>query len=384
MRIIIYTIDFFEGREALMPWRLVLEVAQGIKAFGHEIMVLNGCHNNVDIRNTLWRGIPIIGLTAGWEALIKQVRITEADVVFLPITWRAGLKRFDTFRELKCIKIAYISSGVYSISGCFALMRYASARIAVPYFGECLVPKRILGWKMHRQCFKATITLTEFSRLVANKSGLPNPFCIYPGKDTFANLMPDADVLNKYGLSGRKWFLYTGSSAAIRGAGLLVKAIDRAKKDIKLVMLIRWDKGSTMDELNLQLDSMKHRERIVVITDRMNREQLISFFSSAWYGVLPFLVIPSEVPLTYFEMLCCGTPIISFPNGGTTDYLKPALAIAERSISGLTDTLETVWSDEQTRHMKHNAGLELMANHPIWSTVASYWERVLASINTYE
>ena len=140
---------------------------------------------------------------------------------------------------------------------------------------------------------------------------------------------------------------------------------------------MRTDIGSQYKYFDNTIMQMRHPERIIIIRKQIDRNQLRAFFEMAWYAVLPFIVIPSEIPLTFFELLCCGTPIVTFENGGTTAFLKPALLIAQKSVKGLVKTIEKAWSDDDLRCNKHKAGLDLMADHPTWQAVGRKWELLI-------
>lgn len=88
-------------------------------------------------------------------------------------------------------------------------------------------------------------------------------------------------------------------------------------------------------------------------------------------------MIPSEVPLTYFELLSCGTPVITFVNGGTTEYLKYGLLTADKSIKGLAITIEKAWSDVALRNSRSDKGKIIMNAHPTWSQVGMEWINLL-------
>ena len=49
MKIIFFTIDCFKGREHLMPWRTILEVAKVMVEYGYEASILNACSNSEDV-----------------------------------------------------------------------------------------------------------------------------------------------------------------------------------------------------------------------------------------------------------------------------------------------------------------------------------------------
>ena len=73
-----------------------------------------------------------------------------------------------------------------------------------------------------------------------------------------------------------------------------------------------------------------------------------------------------------------GTPIISFENGGTTDYLNSGLKIAKRrTVASLAKAIVEICSNEAERnHLSTNAK-EIMSNHPTWNSTSKKWLNVL-------
>ena len=376
MVILLYTVDLFPGREFLMPWRTIVEVAQYLLKQGNEVSIVNGCHDKRKDNGVNWYGVPVINIESGWDNLAHYANKKHAEFLFVPVTWRDGLKSFLPFKDLKCRKISYLSGGVYNLSNVLSLARYGTFKEALPYLLECVVPKKLLAYKLKKSGFDTTIGLTEYTFRVAGNHGMPNPRCVYPGNDTFNELVPDNSIIERYNLVGKKWMLFTGSTAPIRGASLVVKAVDMLKSNILVVMLIRADIGTNIDAINEQIGNMRHPERIILITDKLSRKQLRGFFGAAWYGILPFLCIPSEVPLTYFELLSCGTPVVSFQNGGTTDYLKEALYLSRNGVKNLSKALENCWHNNDERTKRSIVGVNIMGNHLTWEKISTMWEQI--------
>ncbi len=376
--IAIYTYDLFPGREHLMPWRTILEVAKVMHSEGHEVIVLNACHDNNDCKNYQWENVCVEAIAIGYEKLAVEVKRKNIHTIFLPFTWRDGLKDLSGLSAIDCQKIAYLPGGVYNVHSAKVLCRYSAFSIAKPYFIESVVPYRLLAYKLRRYGFSHTIGLTKVTTEVARGVKMPNPHCIYPGNDLFNEICPDYSVVEKYGLRNKKWLLFSGAPAPTRGAQALLEAVDCVEDDeLRLVMLMRTDVGSQYAAFERAYSRMKHPERVTVIREKVNRSQLRAFFDAAWYALLPFVVIPSEIPLTYFELLSCGTPIISFQNGGTAEYLSSGMLIAKKSIKSLSKQLDVAWRDDVLRQQKSKAGIELMAKHPSWEEVGKKWELLI-------
>lgn len=376
--IAIYTYDLFPGREYLMPWRTILEVAKVFKADGYKVIILNACHDLIYCKSYEWHSIYIKSLEIGYDKLANVIIENNIEVIFIPFTWREGLKNISIIGRIRCKKIAYLPGGIYNFRSANFLRKNSSLSIAKPYFLESIIPRKLLAINLIKNGISHTIGLTPLTTEIACKSKMPEPSCICPGNDSFENIPLDYSIIEKYGLRNQKWLLFSGAPAPTRGAEVLLKAVDRAKIErLKLVMLMRTDIGSQYKHFENTIKRMRHPERVVIIREKIERSQLRAFFEMAWYAVLPFIVIPSEIPLTFFELLSCGTPIVTFNNGGTTAYLKPALLIAQKSVKGLVNIMEKAWNDDALRYNKHKAGLDLMVNHPNWQMVGRKWELLI-------
>ena len=372
--IAIYTYDLFPGREYLMPWRTIFEVANVFKTNSYQVIIINACHDIAYCKSYEWYGIYIKSIEIGYDKLVDVINENNIDAIFIPFTWREGLKNLSILGRIRCKKIAYLPGGVYDCYSANLLWKFSSFSIAKPYFLECIIPKRLLALNLANHGISHTIGLTPLTAEIARKNKIPETFYICPGIDDFKNISADYSIIEKYGLKDKKWLLFSGASAPTRGAEILLKAVDILKiEQLRLVMLMRSDIGSQNKNFEDSIKRMQHPERIIIIREKISRNQLRAFFELAWYAVLPFIVIPSEIPLTFFELLSCGTPIVTFDNGGTTAYLRSALLIAQKSVKGLSNAIEKAWNDDTLHGYISKAGLDLMANHPNWQTVGQKW-----------
>ena len=214
---------------------------------------------------------------------------------------------------------------------------------------------------------------------MAQKAGCTNTVTILPGKDSFENLKSDNSILEKYQLKGKRFLCYTGAPAPTRGAQLLLQAIDKVNNsNIYVVFLMRTDIGSDFNTFNEAYKKMKYPNRIIIIKDHLTREQLKAFFERAWYMILPFIVVPSEIPLTFFEIMSCSTPIISFKNGGTSEYLKKGLFITEKSVKAMSEGITKIWEDDHLRAEKSKNAKQLMDNHATWEKITQQWLNLIS------
>lgn len=373
-----YTVDLCPQREHLMPWRTILEVAKHMEIDGHNICIINACYNINERTDYVWNNISIYAIKPGYSSLSDFIRSQKISTLFMEIKWRDGLKNWEHIKKLNCKKIGYFSGGIYNFLNAYKLLQISDFKLARNYLIESLVPKTLLKNKLKQAHFCHNIGLTDYTTKIATRCGIPNTTKIYPGKDSFEKLTPDYNIIKKYQLYKKKFFLFTGAPIAYRGASELLKAIDLCKNsDIHIVMLIRMDKGTITTEFDSILSQLKYRQRVTIIYEKLTRNQLRAFYESAYYAILPFIVIPSEIPLTYFEILSCGTPIISFKNGGTTEYLKNGLILSKLGSNNLAKCLSSTWFNDSKRKEKSESAIEIMKMHPTWDEVAKQWEKFI-------
>lgn len=382
MKVGLHTVDLFPGRERLMPFRTVLEVAKVMKTHGWEAYVLNSSVTEREAQDFEWQGVDVLQCPRDFSELSEWVNAHDYDVFFFAATIREGLKDMSGFKAMLCRKIAYVPSGITpKWNALWMMCRYGM--YAKAWMLEAFTPKGILSKRLKQVGFTDLIGLTDYTAKLAG--GVLRTHTIYPGKDDFEDVVSDDAMVVKNGLKGKKFFLFTGGPAASRGGREILQAFDEVAgqaADALLVFLVRQDVGGEYAALYQTLDKMKHKDKVLVLQDKLTRAQLKAYFEEAYAVVLPFLCIPAEVPLTYYEVLSCGTPVVSFENGGTTRYLKDGLKLAGRvGVSHLAMAMLELWHHKQEYDTLGVKALEIMSKHPTWNEVGKQWMNVVLRTN---
>lgn len=383
MKVLLYTYDLVPGTERLMPWRTLLEVARWMN--GTQRYEAAVCSGGGPEGMRLYEGVRIYGIDPTVEALKDFIAQGAWDVVCYPVTFRQGLKNIGDLADVPAKMIAYIPGGLYPLPGVFRLMKDGHWKRALPYLLDSLTPHRLLARKLHRAGVCKLICQSPLTAEDAHRSGWKENevFCALPGKES--SVQADSTLPDKLGIAGQRYLLFCGAPAPTRGAVLALRAFDRVADripEVKLVMLMRRDAGSDFSEFEAAAGKLKHKDQVLVVYDRVSREQLFGMFASAWAVLLPFLVVPSEIPLTFFEVMGLGAPVITFENGGTTDYLRNALMIArKRNEKCLGDAMIRMCRDEAERNRLSAAAKEQLCNHPTWEETAAIWAKAIDSLN---
>ena len=390
MKIAFATVDLYKGREFLMPWRTVIEIVKRMRKNGLDADVVNlpvssSFDENTDSDNSLnIQGLLIKNAPRDFGLFCRFIEKESYDVVIYPTPWREALKKdFKAFTSLKCRKIAYFPGGVYDWTNNLSLLKYGGWNVAKPYVIDTLTPyKKFVG--LMKQCgFETVVGLSPYTEETVKRAGFTNSICILPGKDDFNRLPNSLDVFERIGLNPHeKYLLFTGAPAPTRGAQVLAKACDklaeRYEKDgteiPKVIFLMRKDVGSDFSLFLSSYDNIQDKSRFQLVLEKVSRNELKTLMALSRGVLLPFLVIPSEIPITYFEVLSLGVPIVTFHNGGTTDYLKDALLICKSGdINGLMNNMVKIWKDDDLHHQLSKNAKRIMKQHPTWDEVTAQW-----------
>ena len=379
MKIAFTTVDLYSGREWLMPWRTVIEVCMRMRVRGIDAQVINvpvaAPADDYTFYYPDGESIDIKSAPRDFSAFGRRMESEGYDMVIYPTPGREALKGgFKAMAGMKCKKIAYIPGGVYRICDCLTLARWSGISIAKPYLIDALTPDRRVAKILNNCGFETVVGLTPYTAEVLQKAGCKNAVGIMTAKDSFCEIQAQEI---KVDLPDR-FLLFSGAPAPTRGAKQILQALDKVKHtDMRVVMLMRTDLGSDYEALENAFRKMVHKERVMMLRQRVTREQLRWIFEKAWYAMLPFVVVPSEVPVTYLEVMSCGTPVITFDNGGTTRLLKDGLLIANKSVDGLAKAMDKAWEDVELHDKLSANALHMMKEYPTWDEVADQWIKLI-------
>lgn len=381
MRILFVTMDMICGTERLMPWRTVCEVSHYINLRDEYSAIIYSGEDAPLYNFREYNGVSIFSGGKNIAEIVKYTDENKFDAIIFPIAFRDCVKSFEQFRTLKAKKIAYIPGGIYPVLGVISLLKNQGLSYSRSYILEKIFSSGWILRKLKSVGFSDIITFSEYTRDFIVDKGWNEYRChtLIPGTDEFIRLSPDFSFVNKLGLKNKKFILFSGSPATIRGSRLLLKSFEQyasENKKIKLVMLMRKDISSDFKEFEQLVSKMKNSSNLIVSYDRLTQAQLKAFFTEARVVVLPFLLIPSEIPLTFFEVLSCGTPIVTFDNNGTTEHLKIGVTTAaHRTKKSLFEAIMKSFNsiEEKDRIISYSS------KFPSWQDIANKWINIIKS-----
>jgi phosphatidyl-myo-inositol dimannoside synthase len=388
-QIVIVTFGLLPGRERLMPWRTVLEVACRMQERGQVVWLANIDEGAEQAHVCHDFGVPMYCCRDVGDLdtnLVFDGRIEFApDLVYWPITWRCGLKSDSCWHPWKHVTIVYHGGGCYSSSHVLAGLRHLSLSRLKALAAETFAPKSLLARTLRKKNVSGAICMTDVTRNALTRAGWPAECCVAvpPGIPLTTEALESPRNLQKVPRSCLKerYVLFLGNPLPIRGTNTLVSAarkVSLQNMDARIVCLMRPDPGREMREAR---DNILHRvkelgidEQFICVTERLSPSEVREWITNARAVVMPFLFVPSEIPLGILEAMQAGTPVITTRCGGTSEFVdKGGWIVPPGNATSLAEAITTALNDDKARAEKAVVCRERMAHHPTWSDVGDAW-----------
>jgi colanic acid biosynthesis glycosyl transferase WcaI len=205
----------------------------------------------------------------------------------------------------------------------------------------------------------------------AKISFLPN------GADTdfLRPLPPDAELLQRWSLSGKKTFVYIGTHAYYHGLSTLIEAaaLLRERKDIAFLLIGDGPEREAVRELARELGLEN------VVFGSSPYEEMARCYSIAYasLAVLKDIDVARKMRLAkVFPALSCGVPVVFSGPGETPDLLErhgAGVAVAAEDPAALARAIEELASDVERRDGMGQAGRELAETDFSWRAIVERW-----------
>jgi glycosyltransferase involved in cell wall biosynthesis len=368
------------GKAHLMPWRVIREVANSQSDPDIEVFIVSLTLDT--IRPKAPDGVFQIPKDKKNLAneLQRFVANHSIDVVVWPVTWHELAWRIRVVASLPVARVAYFPGGVYDLAACLYALRRLGLRMTLPYLLDSLIRPQRLIRHLARAGFTDLIALSELTAKVAAGAGWPQDrtHWLLPGKDAPEDT-PHAAIPRETAqwLGDDAYLLFMGPPSRVRGIFQLLTAFEiaaRQNTSIRLICLFRKDDKLDSDAIRRTIERSAHRERIHVVWESINRPELLAFMRGALAIVMPFILVPSEIPLAIIEAIAFGKPVITTSPGGTGEFVSQfGFAPTVGDTTALADAMLTLVGDQSIREDKAQRARDIYAQLNDWRGIADRW-----------
>jgi glycosyltransferase involved in cell wall biosynthesis len=173
--------------------------------------------------------------------------------------------------------------------------------------------------------------------------------------------------------------LYLGAATAIRGFDVTLDALSQVRDDrVRLRVLARGADADVVAAIHTAVARRGLGGRVEVEGGWIDRARLIDEIHAADAVLQPFVLVPSELPVTAMEVIACGTPVIGSEIDGLPSTIGAAgTVVAQGSASALAEAITRFAQDMQVRAAWKEGCRRQREAMLDWDTVTERWEAVL-------
>jgi len=384
LNILIATHDLINEKCHLMPWRTVCEITQHLQAKGHEVRLVSLGEKKEKVRSTKF-SFDILEIRKSPNHLQDDLRTifydTPPDAIFWPVGWREPIKRIRIIGHFGIPILGYFPGGCYSLQSVLYAIRHVGFRAILPYLFESICQQvRPLNF-LKKNGFRCLISMTKMTseRAIASGWSKNQIFTIPPGRnnrsiDMETRSLP-ASILEW--LKKSPFYLFMGPPSKIRGVFEMLEAFDKAAariQDICLVCLFRPDDVLDSGHIRKRIRSLKYHNRVFANWESLEKEELNAFVKSCHAVIMPFLLVPSEIPLSIIETMAWGKPVITTTSSGTGNFVSPfGIVTRPGSIDLLAKAFVDLIEDPNLYRDKCKVAVKGYSLHPTWEEISLSW-----------
>lgn len=386
-RVLFVCHDFCAENLPLQPWRYIHELASGLVKHGFSIFLLT--NGDADRESEMQAGgykiLKIDGLSPGNRKKLKEC-ISPLDVDH--IVWSltpSSIAYWPLFKALQVPIWGLFNYPIYRWNELASALKHVPFRYLKQYYRNWLIPSLLISAFLNSNCFNGIFcqslrNINRLNRLGVRKKKLHH---LPPGLDHDVWKVQREIEDNLYFT-----FVYAGSIKEIRGIRLLIDAFSIAKKknqDMRLRILAR---GASEAEANWVKERCRTRgcEREVdVLAGWLEHEPLKREIRESHAVILPFILVPSEMPLAVLEAMSMGKPVIGTDLDGIPEMIGDrGIVVKAGDMNSLAEAMLFLSANESSYEKMRSNCMTHMQNYPGWDQTVKNLDTILNAHQSWD
>jgi glycosyltransferase involved in cell wall biosynthesis len=358
----------------LQPWLTIYMVAQYLSKNGYDIHIITDtkeCANIDNIRIHIVKSL----LSSNSKEIVGVVKSINPKYIVISVTPFSLLFNnwYDKLHNIK--KIAFFSYSLYTKKEILNSMKFISLKNQCEFGRELMIP---INYSLSRLDEKFDLAICQSQRTCDRIKNFLNTCKIYK-IDPGINL--DDWIYEKKEMSADTVFMYTGSPKKIRGLYMLLDAFSLMPQEkIHLKILSRGSQSGELKGIEAYIRQKKIEHRVTLIGGWIPRSTLKKELSQADLLVLPFVLVPAELPVTLMESIACGTPVLVTDIDGLPSAVgKAGLVAPHADVSGLSRMMQHYHENPTKKEQLHRACHVRRSQMKSWDEIGNLWQNVLSA-----
>lgn len=385
-RIVIVANGFSRQNVRLQPWRYLYEIARRLATRATLTVLTEG---PAEAEEKRWpEGFTVVSTNClsvrRQELLGRLISGYEATQIWWSVTPRSIAYR-GLLRSLAGDKYALITCPLYSYRQLFR-----ASRAGVPFdelralWQQRLIPRRAFSRFLGSGIFRKVFVQSEANREVLLNAAVPESrlALLRVGIDAEdrGRSVPVNDeserVEGASGSDGKLTVLYFGAVRRIRGYHALVNAfgiVAGATDNARLRILARGATNDELTRLRAGIESRGLAGKVDLVGGWLTREQVWDEIERSDIVALPFVIVPSDIPIAILEAMARGKPVVGSPVDGIPELIEGRGVVAdpldEKALAG---AILSLLRDRKRRVRLGNNARAFMEAYPDWDAVGRH------------
>jgi glycosyltransferase involved in cell wall biosynthesis len=374
-------------RVRLQPWRYIHEISLALAGDGErEVIVITD--GSVESSEEEWnenvRYIRTPHLSA-WSQkfLLTLIQGLNPQQIWWSITPRS-ISYAWLINRLPGTKIALVTCPLYKTTQILSALFQG-----VPYIDlaallkQSLIPKLFFAAFLRTNLFERIVVQSEANLSVLSHAGVQKSklYLLRVGvdRDLLSPVQPSISSPQNLATNSVKlspiYILYFGSPKKIRGFSALLHAFASAveqRLDARLVILARGSSDAEVRMINAEISRLGIAPFVDVVGGWLDRNQVWHYINQCDLVALPFLIVPSDVPIAVLEAMARGKPVIGTDIDGLPELIKGRGWIVNPLDSvQFSRLLLTLSNDRSQVKQLGLAARGFMESYPTWDEIST-------------
>ncbi len=378
MKVLFYCHEFRRDNLRLMPWRYIYEIALGLIQRSYDVKILSVGNLNNSIEENI-SGIKV------FHEKLKDVFISEMSKRLFNesdlIIWSSSAMTVLLYKKLKNLKIPLIllfTGPFYSVSEILrAQLCSVPFRQLVVHYKYSILSLRLTAALINSNLIRTAVILSEKNAKILKMKGCNNNklSVIPPGHDrsgvmaiegvSVKQIRGELDLPSK-----KKIIIYLGSLYQIRGVNVLLEAfldICKISDNILLLILARTDNKNETEALIKRVNVLGIEKNTIIISGILEKNIVQNYLIASDVAVLPFILVPSDMPLGALEAMALGKPVITTEIDGMPEMVSGRGKIVKPGNKRkLSDAALSIFNDYNLYNSMRNNCISYMSKYPTW------------------
>jgi phosphatidylinositol alpha-1,6-mannosyltransferase len=383
MNILFCCHDFKKENLRLMPWRYIYEIAKGLLNKGENVSIFSIEHNKV------WNEDIIDGIKV-YSVYEKDIfdeknyeNIFETNDI---IIWSSSPRTVFYYKNLERLNkplILLFTGPFYSLGD---VMKAQACRVPFnqlsSHYKNAISSPKLLSNMINTNFVKKAVVLSEKnSRFLRYKGASETKITVIPpGYD--GNRLYDFNSKTKSDMrkatnlpEDSKILTYMGSLYQIRGVNILIDAFNAVCKKVEnilLLILARTNEKTEIARVTKLIKKYSLENRVKVVSGFLEKHKIAEYLYASDAVVLPFLLVPSDMPLGALEAMSLGKPVIATDVDGMPEMVRDrGIIVKPGDRDALATAIISLSQDSSLYSSLKASCVSYMSHYPTWEEVTN-------------